>query len=213
MKRALILCTLLCIIGFMPVTAEAKDKKIVIGVGQEKQLKKYIKWHSTNRKVVAVNKNGRIVGRRSGQAKIIAKTGCRRQSYKVTVVNYNGMKEKEEAIVRYASRYIGNRYVYGGTSLTKGTDCSGFTMSVYKKFGYKLPHNARRQMKSKNVKKVRGEIKHGDLIFYGKSKGKCSHVALYIGNQKVIHASTRRTGITISHYRYRRRVAVGRVLG
>ena len=84
-------------------------------------------------------------------------------------------------------------------------------MAVYKKFGYNLFHNAYQQMKDTKKVKMK-KIQPGDLIFYGSSKKNCSHVALYIGNEKVVHASTESTGIVISDYDYRKYVGVGRVL-
>lgn len=104
-------------------------------------------------------------------------------------------------VVNYALQFVGNPYVYGGSSLTKGTDCSGFTMSVYKHFGISLPHNSASQ--SKCGKKVSvSDVQPGDLLFYGNGSG-ISHVALYIGNGQVVHASSRKTGIKISKYNYK----------
>ncbi|OLR62956.1 hypothetical protein BHF69_09845 [Anaerostipes sp. 992a] len=95
-------------------------------------------------------------------------------------------------VANYAKRFVGNPYVYGGSSLTKGTDCSGFTMSVYKHFGYSLPHSSSGQA-SKGTKVSWSNKKPGDLIcYYG-------HVAIYIGNNKIVHASNEKTGIKISN--------------
>ena len=123
-------------------------------------------------------------------------------------------KEKETALrkdmVSYAKKFLGNRYVYGGTSLTKGTDCSGFTMRIYQKFGYKIPRTSRSQAKaSKKISSSKKQM--GDLIFYG-SGSRVSHVAMYIGNGKVIHASNRKDGIKISKWNYRRYIKIGRFI-
>lgn len=124
-------------------------------------------------------------------------------------------KEEKEVTLRknmvsYAKKFLGNRYVYGGTSLTKGTDCSGFTMRVYQKFGYKIPRTSRSQAKaSKTISS--SQKKQGDLIFYGSGK-RVSHVAMYIGNGKVIHASNRKDGIKISKWNYRRYIKIGRFI-
>ena len=92
-------------------------------------------------------------------------------------------------IVNYAMKFLGNPYVWGGTSLTKGADCSGFTMSVMKNFGISLPHYSGSQAKSgKRIKS--SEMRPGDLVFYGNSRGKINHVAMYIGNGQVIKIST-----------------------
>lgn len=104
-------------------------------------------------------------------------------------------------VVNYALQFVGNPYVYGGSSLTKGTDCSGFTMSVYKHFGVSLPHNSGSQ--SKCGKKINvSDVQPGDLLFYGSGSG-ISHVALYIGNGQIVHASSKKTGIKISKYNYK----------
>lgn len=105
-------------------------------------------------------------------------------------------------IVSYAKKFLGNRYVYGGTSLTGGTDCSGFTMSIYKHFGININRTSRDQ--SSNGTAVSFDsLKEGDLIFYTGSGGSINHVAMYIGGGQVIHASNRRDGIKISNINYR----------
>ncbi|MEE3393601.1 MAG: C40 family peptidase [Lachnospiraceae bacterium] len=104
-----------------------------------------------------------------------------------------------DEVASYAVKFEGNRYVAGGSSLTHGTDCSGFTMSVYKKFGISLPHSSRAQAgygKSVSV----SEMIPGDLVFYG-GRG-IHHVALYIGDGKVVHATTQRTGIMVTRLTY-----------
>lgn len=104
-------------------------------------------------------------------------------------------------IVNYALQFVGNPYVYGGSSLTKGTDCSGFTMSVYKHFGISLPHNSSAQSNCGKRISV-SNVQPGDLLFYGSGSG-ISHVALYIGNGQIVHASSSKTGIKISKYNYK----------
>lgn len=109
---------------------------------------------------------------------------------------------KAKDVVNFALKFVGNRYVYGGTSLTNGTDCSGFTMQVYKHFGYKIPRDSRSQCTSAGKKVSLSSLKAGDLIFY-KRNGRVNHVALYIGGGKVVHASTPSSGIKVSKYNYR----------
>ena len=110
-------------------------------------------------------------------------------------------------IVNYAMKFLGNPYVWGGTSLTKGADCSGFTMSVMKNFGISLPHYSGSQAKSgKRIKS--SEMRPGDLVFYGNSRGKINHVAMYIGNGQVINAASRRSGIKISTWNYRTQICI-----
>lgn len=114
------------------------------------------------------------------------------------------------SVVEYATQFVGNPYVYGGTSLTNGTDCSGFTMSVYAKFGVYLPHSSSAQA-SCGVKVSASDLQPGDLIFYGSGSG-INHVAMYIGGGQIVHASTERTGIKISNAFYRTPVTIRRVM-
>lgn len=100
-------------------------------------------------------------------------------------------------IINYAKLFVGNPYVYGGNSLTKGTDCSGFTKLIYAHFGYTLPRVAKDQAYiGKKISK--SELTAGDIIVYHYSNGG-GHVGIYIGNGKMIHAGTSKTGITIAN--------------
>lgn len=118
---------------------------------------------------------------------------------------------KGQKVVNYAKKFVGNKYRYGGTSLTRGADCSGYVMSVFKKFGKKLPHSSSAQRRV--GKKVKGGLKNakpGDIICYS------GHVAIYIGKNKIVHASNSapypRGGIKISNNaRYRKIITVRRV--
>lgn len=113
-----------------------------------------------------------------------------------------GVSDLRVDIAEFAKQYVGNPYKWGGTSLTKGADCSGFVLAVYKNFGIKLSHSARAQ--AKEGKKIsHSELQPGDLIFYANSSGTINHVAMYIGGGKVVHASSPKTGIKISKYNYR----------
>lgn len=113
-----------------------------------------------------------------------------------------GVSDLRVDIVEYAKQFLGNPYVYGGTSLTKGIDCSGFTMAVYKHFGISLSHHSGTQSRE-GTKITAAELQPGDLVFYANSSGTINHVAMYIGNGQVIHASDPKSGIKISNYRYR----------
>ena len=121
------------------------------------------------------------------------------------------VSSKRAQIANYAVQFVGNRYVYGGTSLTNGTDCSGFTMSVMAKFGVSLPHNSGAQAGSgKSI--TSSQMRPGDLVFYSGSGG-INHVALYIGNGQVCHASNAKSGIKISTWNYRTPAKIVNVLG
>lgn len=122
-----------------------------------------------------------------------------------------GVSELRVDICEYAKQFVGNPYVWGGTSLTKGADCSGFTMSVFKHFGIKLSHSSRAQA-GEGKKISASDLRPGDLVFYGGGSGSINHVALYIGNGQVVHASSPSTGIRISKYNYRSAVKCVRVI-
>lgn len=105
-------------------------------------------------------------------------------------------------LVAYALQFEGNPYVFGGTSLTKGTDCSGFTQSVFRDKGIPIPRTSRAQAAGGRAVSFE-KIKPGDLLFY-KKNGIINHVALYIGDGKVISASCPSKGIQITEYQYRK---------
>lgn len=121
-----------------------------------------------------------------------------------------GVSDIRVDVVEYAKQFVGNPYVWGGTSLTKGADCSGFVQSVFKNFGVKLSRTSRTQAND-GTKISLSELKPGDLVFYAKG-GTINHVALYIGNGQVVHASSPKSGIKISKYNYRTPVKAVRVL-
>ena len=108
-----------------------------------------------------------------------------------------GYTDSRVSLVQFALQFVGNRYVWGGTSLTNGIDCSGFTMQVYARYGVGLPHHAASQP-AYGKRISASEAKPGDLFFYG-SGSSISHVAIYIGNGQIVHASNSRDGIKISN--------------
>ncbi len=136
------------------------------------------------------------------------------QSNKSNKASGSSNKTTGEKMVLYAKQFLGNPYVYGGTSLTKGTDCSGFTMRIYEKFNIKLPRTAAAQSTYSKGKKVSSisEAKPGDLFFYKNANGVVSHVTMYEGNNKVIHASNSRTGIIESDVNYRKVAIIKRFI-
>ena len=114
-------------------------------------------------------------------------------------------------VANYALQFVGNPYVRGGTSLTNGADCSGFVQSVMRNFGVSLPRTSREQSRA-GTGISSSQMQPGDLIFYANAGGTVNHVAMYIGNGQVVHASSRRTGIRISTWNYRTPAAIRRVL-
>lgn len=129
----------------------------------------------------------------------------------MTEVRYGqGVSDVRVSLVQYATQFVGNPYVWGGTSLTRGADCSGFVLSVYANYGISLPHSSRAQANC-GAKISASEAKPGDLFFYGNGSG-INHVAIYIGGGQVVHASSPRTGIKISSAYYRNPVKVVRII-
>ena len=113
--------------------------------------------------------------------------------------------ESGKAVIDYALQFVGNPYVYGGSSLTNGTDCSGFVMSVYSNFGVSLPHSSTAlRSQGYDVGGV-ANAQPGDIICYS------GHVGLYIGDGKIVHASTSKTGIIVSNVSYRNVLSVRRI--
>lgn len=108
-------------------------------------------------------------------------------------------------VVNYAMQFVGNPYVYGGSSLTNGTDCSGFVMSVYKNFGVSLPHSSSADRSQGYDVGGLSNAQPGDIVCYS------GHVGIYAGNGKIVHASTSKTGIIVSDANYRNVLAVRRI--
>lgn len=144
------------------------------------------------------------------QAKLLARAG---ESASVTPENttikevvpptdYTNVSELRQAIVNYALQFVGGKYIHGGQSLATGTDCSGFTCYTYAAFGYTLSRIPQGQWTANGRSISVSEIQPGDIVCYSSSGGKCTHVALYIGDGKVVHAFNPRKGITVSDMYY-----------
>lgn len=120
-----------------------------------------------------------------------------------------------QSVAAYAQEFVGNRYVYGGTwngeKPYTPTDCSGFVQGVYKHFGISLPRTCTPQSEQGTVVDSLSNAQPGDLIFYGDRSG-ISHVAMYIGNNQVVHASNSRDGVKISSANYRTPLAIRRYI-
>lgn len=109
-------------------------------------------------------------------------------------------------VVQFAKQFVGNPYVYGGTSLTNGADCSGFVMSVYKNFGVNLPHSSAADRSVGAAVNGLENAQPGDIICYS------GHVGIYAGNGQIVHASTSKTGIIVSSATYRSILSIRRIL-
>lgn len=116
-----------------------------------------------------------------------------------------GGGSKGQQIVDYACQFLGNPYVPGGTSLINGADCSGFTMSVFRQFGINLPRNSYAQSQVGTAVSY-DQARAGDIIYYG------GHVGIYMGDGRIVHASTQKTGIKISVATYRPIITIRRVI-
>ena len=112
---------------------------------------------------------------------------------------------KREDIVNFATQFVGNPYVYGGTSLTNGADCSGFVMSVYKNFGYSLPRTTW-GMENSGVAVSADDIRLGDLVLYE------GHVGIYMGDGNIVHARNSRCGITTNNMDYQTVKTIRRII-
>ena len=116
-----------------------------------------------------------------------------------------GDSEIGKEVANYALQFVGNPYVYGGTSLTDGADCSGFVMSVYANFGVSLPHSSAADRKQGYAVDGIENAQPGDLVCYS------GHVGLYIGDGQIVHASSAKTGIIVSKVNYKKILAVRRI--
>ena len=130
----------------------------------------------------------------------------------ITMTEYRygkGVTDVQMAICEYARQFVGNPYRWGGTSLTRGADCSGFTLSVYANYGVSLPHSSKAQANC-GTRVDLSEVQPGDLIFYGGNN--IHHVAMYIGNGQIVHAQSSDTGIVISSMYYNTPTRAVRIL-
>ena len=123
----------------------------------------------------------------------------------------SGARQRRE-VVEFALQFVGGTYVFGGVDPNNGVDCSGFTRYILQNTAsISLPHSSKGQS-NYGTEVSEEEMQPGDLIFYGNGKGNINHVAIYIGGGQVIHASSPKTGIKISSYKYRTPVKCVRVI-
>lgn len=206
--------------GYVSTDYVTLDTEFTYAESKEEEAARLAKEEAERKAAEEAARKAEEKARKAEEAKA-AKAAAKKSSKSSSKSSSSSSSEKSysapsgsngQAVVNYASQFVGNPYVYGGSSLTNGTDCSGFTRGVYKKFGKRLPHSSSAQRRY--GKKVKGGIKNaqaGDLICYS------GHVAIYMGNNKIVHASNSapypRGGIKISNNaRYRRIVTVRRIV-
>lgn len=161
---------------------------------------------------LAAEAKEREAARRAAQAQLEAQQKKQQQKNEASVqaaqntVAVSAGSDIGKAVIDYALQFVGNPYVWGGTSLTNGADCSGFVQSVYKNFGVSLPRTSGGQRKAGYDVGGLANAQPGDIICYS------GHVALYIGDGKIVHASTKKTGIIVSdNVNYKKVLAVRRI--
>ena len=155
-------------------------------------------------KAEAAKKKAEKEAAAQAQAEKAAQAQAEKQAQAATIQNNISASEVSgirQTVVNYALKFVGNPYKSGGTSLTNGADCSGFVQSVFRDCGISLGRSSRDQAAGGTQISI-SDIQPGDLLFYS-SGGRINHVALYIGNGQVVHASSPKNGIRISNYNYR----------
>ena len=132
-------------------------------------------------------------------------SGSSNHNVQAPVITSGSGSEMGSAVANFACQGVGNPYVYGGTSLTNGADCSGFVMSVYNNFGVSLPHSSAADRSVGSSVDGLANAQPGDIVCYS------GHVGIYVGDGKIVHASTSKTGIIISNANYRSVLSVRRI--
>lgn len=132
-------------------------------------------------------------------------SGSSNHNVQAPVITSGSGSEMGSAVANFACQFVGNPYVYGGTSLTNGADCSGFVMSVYNNFGVSLPHSSAADRSVGSSVDGLANAQPGDIVCYS------GHVGIYVGDGKIVHASTSKTGIIISNANYRSVLSVRRI--
>ncbi len=180
------------------------DKKKKESANFEAEIKRAKKEAEAAKKLLQEDKRKLKQLQAAQAAQAAANATYATTNYTSTIDNASGSSLGKQ-VAKYACQFIGNPYVYGGTSLTNGTDCSGFTYRVYQQFGYGLPRTSSQQ-RSAGKSVSYQDAQPGDLICYD------GHVGMYIGGGLIVHASNERTGIKVSRAQYRTILSVRRII-
>ncbi len=186
------------------VTEEKKEDNSSKDDKNKESEKKEVK-KTTQKKTTAKKTTKKVTTKKVSKKKVVKKSST------PVKVPAKGNVELGKQIVSYAKRFIGNPYRMGGTSLTKGADCSGFTQSVFKNFGIKIPRTVASQARVGRYVPW-NYLQPGDLVFYSNGGRTPTHVAIYIGGGKIIHAQTPKHGIGITTYKIMTRITARRVV-
>ena len=180
------------------------SKKKQESANYDAEIQKYRQQASAQKKKIQQEEK-ELKKLKDQQKKAAAAATSAKTTDQTSMINGATGSELGKKIAQYGCQFVGNPYVMGGTSLTNGADCSGFTYRIYKDFGYNIPRTSYEQ-RSCGTGVSYENAQPGDLICYD------GHVAMYIGGGKIVHASTAKTGIKISNATYRTILAVRRVI-
>lgn len=180
--------------------AEAFKAKIKQQAAEIKRLEE-----EERRKAEEAARKAAEAAKKNNNSSSTTTTPAGKATYNTAEIYASNGSDAGKNIAAYACSFIGNPYVPGGTSLTNGADCSGFTQAVYRNFGYSIPRNSYSQ-RSAGKEVSLSEAQPGDIVCYA------GHVALYIGNGKIVHASTVKTGIKIGYVSYKPIITIRRII-
>lgn len=179
------------------VHAESKEEETV-------RLAKEARAREEARAAAAATEAARVQRQAEAQAQATEANQATIESARNIAASSEG-SEMGKSVIDYATQFVGNPYVWGGSSLTNGTDCSGFVMSVYSNFGVSLPHSSSALRSQGYDVGGLSNAQPGDIVCYS------GHVGLYVGNGQIVHASTSKTGIIVSSATYRNVLSVRRI--
>ena len=180
--------------------AEAFKTKIKQQAAEIKRLEE-----EERRKAEEAARKAAEAAKKNNSSSSTTTTPAGKATYNTAEIYASNGSDAGKNIAAYACSFIGNPYVPGGTSLTNGADCSGFTQAVYRNFGYSIPRNSYSQ-RSAGKEVSLSEAQPGDIVCYA------GHVAMYIGNGKIVHASTVKTGIKIGYVGYKPIITIRRII-